>query len=54
MVWEQTIRFLADYLNGDVYYKTAYPGHNKVRSLAQLRYLEVMDETYEFMQQVIG
>ncbi|HNQ37641.1 MAG TPA: aminoglycoside phosphotransferase family protein [Prolixibacteraceae bacterium] len=54
MVWEQTIRFLADYLNGDVYYKTAYPGHNKVRSLAQFRYLEVMDENYEFMQQVIG
>ena len=54
MVWEQTIRFLADYLNGDTYYKTAYPGHNKVRSLAQFRYLEVMDENYEFMQKITG
>lgn len=50
MVWEQTIRFLADYLNGDTYYKTAYPEHNRVRTLAQFRYLEVLEENYEFMQ----
>jgi len=52
MVWEQTIRFLADYLNGDTYYKTAYPGHNRVRTLAQLRYLEVMEDNYDFMNGV--
>lgn len=54
MVWEQTIRFLADYLNGDTYYKTAYPEHNRVRTLAQFRYLEVMEENYGFMQTVTG
>jgi serine/threonine protein kinase len=52
MVWEQSVRFLTDYLNGDTYYKTAYPGHNKVRTLAQVRYLEVMDQNIEFMEQV--
>ncbi len=52
MVWEQSIRFLADYLNGDTYYKTAYPGHNKVRTLSQIRYLEVMDQHMDFMKQV--
>ena len=31
----QCVRFLTDYLNGDVYYKIQYPEHNKVRSFAQ-------------------
>ena len=34
----QAVRFLADYLNGDTYYKTLYPGHNLVRTRNQLRY----------------
>ena len=33
----QTVRFLADYLNGDTYYQTSYPEHNYVRTLAQFR-----------------
>lgn len=53
MVWEQTIRFLTDYLNGDTYYKIAYPLHNKIRTLAQFRYLEVLDQEAEFMQSVV-
>lgn len=52
MVWEQSIRFLTDYLNGDTYYKIAYPEHNKVRALAQVRYLDVMDENMEFMRSI--
>lgn len=43
MVWEQAVRFLTDYLNGDTYYKIAYPTHNKVRTLSQLRYLQVLE-----------
>ena len=31
----QTVRFLADYINGDTYYKIQYPEHNRVRSFAQ-------------------
>ena len=53
MVWEQSIRFLADYLNGDTYYRIAYPEHNKVRTLAQFRYLEVLEENSGFMQEEI-
>jgi Ser/Thr protein kinase RdoA (MazF antagonist) len=49
MVWEQSIRFLTDYLNGDTYYKISYPEHNRVRTLAQLRYLEVMEKNRDFM-----
>ena len=31
----QTVRFLADYINGDTYYKIKYPEHNLVRTRAQ-------------------
>ena len=31
----QTVRFLADYINGDTYYRILYPEHNWIRSLAQ-------------------
>jgi hypothetical protein len=50
MAWEQAIRFLTDYLNGDTYYKIAYPEHNRIRTLAQLRYLEVLEENYDIMK----
>ena len=32
----QAVRFLTDYINGDTYYRTAYPGHNLVRTRAQI------------------
>lgn len=53
MVWEQAMRFLTDYLNGDTYYKIAYPTHNKVRTLSQLRYLEVLEEHKAEMEQCV-
>ena len=31
----QTVRFFADYINGDTYYKIKYPEHNLVRTRAQ-------------------
>ena len=40
----QAVRFLTDYINGDVYYKTAYPEHNLVRTRAQLALLAAIDE----------
>ena len=36
----QTVRFLADYINGDTYYKVRYPEHNLVRTKAQWRLYE--------------
>ena len=32
----QAVRFFADYLNGDTYYKIAYPEHNLVRTRNQM------------------
>jgi hypothetical protein len=54
MVWEQGMRFLTDYLNGDTYYKIAYPAHNKVRTLSQLRYLEVLEANAAAMEQIVA
>ena len=36
----QTVRFLADYINGDTYYKIKYHEHNLVRTKAQWRLFE--------------
>ena len=32
----QAVRFFADYINGDTYYKTNYPEHNLVRTRNQM------------------
>ena len=52
LVYMQSLRFLADFLNGDVYYKITYPEQNLKRALNQfilLQRLEVfLDEQYYF------
>ncbi len=40
IIYEQALRFLSDYFNGNIYYKTAYPEHNLVRCRTQLKLLE--------------
>ena len=40
----QCARFLADYINGDTYYHCKYPEHNLVRTKAQFRLLECVEE----------
>lgn len=40
MIYMQAIRFLADYLNNDSYYGSAYPGHNLVRAENQFTLLK--------------
>lgn len=49
----QAVRFLTDYLNGDTYYKTAYPEHNLVRARAQWRYFELTREALPAMRRFI-
>ena len=36
----QAVRFFADYINGDTYYKISYPEHNLVRTRAQWKLYE--------------
>jgi aminoglycoside phosphotransferase (APT) family kinase protein len=42
--FEVGIRFLADYLAGDVYFHTAYADHNLVRARNQFRMVESLEE----------
>lgn len=53
ITYEQVLRFLMDYIDGDTYYKTAYPEHNLVRARAQRRLLQSMEENYETMRQIV-
>ena len=36
-------QFLADYINGDTYYKIKYPEHNLVRTKAQFKLLQSVE-----------
>ena len=49
MALEIGMRFLGDYLNGDVYFKTDYPEHNLVRSRTQLKLLQEMEAHWQEM-----
>ena len=50
----QTVRFLADYINGDTYYKTQYSEHNLVRSKAQFKLLQSVEAHQQEMQAFIA
>ena len=52
ITYEQTLRFLMDYIDGDSYYRIAYPDHNLVRTHAQYRLLQSMEAQYEAMRAV--
>ncbi len=39
IIYTQFIRFLTDFLSGDIYYQTAYPEHNLNRARVQLKLL---------------
>lgn len=44
LTYMQTVRFFTDYINGDTYYKIAYPEHNLVRTKAQFKLLQSLEE----------
>lgn len=49
----QTIRFLADYINGDTYYKIRYPEHNLVRTKAQWHLFEMAESKESVMKSLV-
>ena len=54
MTTECGLRFLTDYLNGDVYFKTAYPEHNLDRARCQLALAKDMILKYDKMKAIVG
>lgn len=53
ITYEQVLRFLMDYINGDTYYKIKYDAHNLVRTHAQYRLLQSMEQQYDAMCEVV-
>ncbi|MCD4681995.1 MAG: aminoglycoside phosphotransferase family protein, partial [Bacteroidales bacterium] len=47
------LRFLTDYLEGDIYYKTKYPEHNITRARVQFKLVESMEEQFAEMENVV-
>jgi hypothetical protein len=43
MTYIMALRILADFLNGDIYYRITYRDQNLVRARNQLRLLQVLD-----------
>jgi len=48
MIFIMALRFLTDYLNGDVYYKIKYPEHNFDRAKNQLKLIESFSERIKY------
>ena len=53
MTLECGIRFLTDYLDGDKYFKTAYPEHNLDRAHTQMKLVYDMEQKWEEMQKIV-
>ena len=50
---ELAMRFLTDYIDGDLYFKVSYPEHNLVRARAQIALLKDMETKYDEMCRVV-
>lgn len=53
ITYEQVLRFLMDYIDGDHYYKIKSPEHNYQRTLAQYKLLTSMEEQYDEMCRIV-
>ena len=53
MTLEVAVRFLTDYLNGDVYFATSRPNQNLDRARTQLKLVEDMEKKWDEMNTVI-
>lgn len=53
ITYEQVLRFLMDYIDGDTYYKVKYPEHNLVRTHAQYKLLQSMEQQYDKMCSIV-
>jgi hypothetical protein len=46
MTYIMGLRFLTDFLNGDVYYQTTYPGQNSIRASNQFYFLDLLSKNF--------
>ena len=53
MTLECGMRFLADYIDGDIYFKTEYPEHNLVRTRCQVALARDMQKKLDEMEKIV-
>ncbi len=53
MTYECGVRFLTDYLDGEVYFKTEYTGHNLVRARNQFKLVEEIENNLDKMKKIV-
>ena len=53
MTYECGIRFLADYLEGDVYFKIHREGHNLDRARTQFKLVKDMEDKWDEMMAIV-
>lgn len=53
MTYECGMRFLGDYLNGDVYFKIHYPEHNLDRARSQFKLVADMESKSDEMASIV-
>ncbi len=53
MTYECGMRFLTDYLDGDVYFRTHREGHNLDRTRTQIKLVEDMEKVLDQMQAIV-
>ncbi|WP_195989528.1 aminoglycoside phosphotransferase family protein [Clostridium sp. D53t1_180928_C8] len=51
---EQAIRFLTDYLDGDIYYKTTYNEQNLDRTRTQLKLVKDIEEKWDKLNNIVN
>ncbi len=54
MTLELATRFFKDYLDGDLYFKTAYPEHNLVRARSQMALVADMERKWDEMSRIVA
>ncbi len=53
ITYEQALRFLGDYLNGDTYYKINRPAQNLDRARTQIKLLQGMESRFDQMENLV-
>lgn len=53
LTFECGMRFLGDYINGDVYFKIEYPEHNLVRARTQFKLVEDIEAKFDEMKAIV-
>jgi hypothetical protein len=53
MTYECGMRFLADYLQGDIYFKVERPGQNLDRARTQFKLISDMEEKWDTMAEIV-